>query len=176
MNINLYLIEHINNGTWLYFVYDGVVHIEKYTGTAPVVEIPAEIGGKPVTQIYNKAFAYAAAFGLDIDSMPQPDHFLREGDEVLFGNQRLKVFYTPGHCDGSICLYSADNKVIFTGDLIFELCVGRSDLPTGNEALLQQSIQTTIFTLEDDVTILSGHGGPTTVGHERRDNSYIWKN
>jgi len=126
--------------------------------------------------IYNKAFAYAAAFGLDIDSMPQPDHFLREGDEVLFGNQRLKVFYTPGHCDGSICLYSADNKVIFTGDLIFELCVGRSDLPTGNEALLQQSIQTTIFTLEDDVTILSGHGGPTTVGHERRDNSYIWKN
>lgn len=126
--------------------------------------------------IYNKAYAYAVAFGLSIDSMPQPDRYLREGDEVLFGNQRLKVFYTPGHCDGSICLYSAENKLIITGDLIFEMCVGRSDLPTGNEALLQQSIQTAIFTLEDDVTILSGHGGPTTVGQERRDNPYIWKN
>ncbi len=126
--------------------------------------------------IYSKSFAYAAAFGWVVGNMPSPDRYLHEGDEVTFGNQRLKVFYTPGHCDGSICLYSADNKVIFTGDLIFEMCVGRSDLPSGNEALLQQSIQSAIFTLNDDVTILSGHGDATTVGHERNNNPYIWKN
>ena len=123
--------------------------------------------------IYNKAFAYAVAFGLEIEKMPDPDRFLKEGDVVTFGNQQLSVSYTPGHCDGSICLYSADNKVIITGDLIFEQCVGRSDLPSGNEALLQQSIREKIFTLDDDVTILSGHGDSTTVGRERHSNPYI---
>ncbi|MBQ5993856.1 MAG: MBL fold metallo-hydrolase [Bacteroidales bacterium] len=123
--------------------------------------------------IYNKAFAYAAAFGLETEKMPAPDRFLQEGDVVTFGNQKLKVLYTPGHCDGSICLYSADNKLIITGDLIFELSVGRSDLPTGNEALLQQSIREKILPLPDEVTILSGHGGPTTVGRERRGNPYL---
>lgn len=123
--------------------------------------------------IYNKAFAYAVAFGLEIEKMPDPDQFLKEGDVVTFGNQQLSVSYTPGHCDGSICLYSADNKVIITGDLIFEQCVGRSDLPSGNEALLQQSIREKILTLDDDVTILSGHGDSTTVGRERHSNPYI---
>lgn len=123
--------------------------------------------------IYNKAFAYAAAFGLEVGEMPAPDRFLKEGDEVEFGNQRFEVLYTPGHCDGSICLYSADNKLIFTGDLIFELSVGRCDLPSGNEAVLRQSIREKILTLDDEVAILPGHGGPTTVGKERRSNPYI---
>ena len=123
--------------------------------------------------IYKKAYAYAAAFGLDVEKMPEPNQYLKEGDVVTFGNQQLKVFYTPGHCDGSICLYSADNKLIFTGDLIFELSVGRSDLPTGNEALLQQSIREKILTLDDEVMILSGHGDPTTVGRERKGNPYL---
>ena len=125
---------------------------------------------------YGRAFAYATVFGFEIEKMPDPDRYLQEGDEVTFGNQHLKVFYTPGHCDGSICLYSAENKVILTGDLIFELSVGRSDLPSGNEALLQQSIREKIFTLDDEVTILPGHGDPTTVGRERNENPFIWKN
>ena len=123
--------------------------------------------------IYQKAFAYAAAFGLEVENMPAPDRYLQEGDVVTFGNQHLKVLYTPGHCDGSICLYSAENKVVFTGDLIFEHSVGRSDLPTGNEALLLQSIREKILTLDDEVTILSGHGSPTTVGHERNMNPFL---
>ena len=125
---------------------------------------------------YNRAFAYAAVFGFDIEKMPDPDRFLNEGDEVTFGNQKLKVLYTPGHCAGSICLYSVENQVIFTGDLIFEQCVGRSDLPTGNEMELQQSIREKILTLPDEVTILSGHGDATTVGRERHANTYLWKN
>lgn len=123
--------------------------------------------------IYRKAFAYAAAFGMEVDEMPAPDRFLKEGDEVAFGNQKLSVYYTPGHCDGSICLYSANDKVVFTGDLIFERSVGRSDLPTGNGTLLLQSIREKILPLPDDVNILSGHGDATTVGEERMYNPYI---
>ena len=134
---------------------------------------PQVLMHKAGMKIYNKAFAYAAAFGLEVEKMPDPDRFLQEGDEVAFGNQLLKVFYTPGHCDGSICLYSAKNKVVFTGDLIFEMSVGRSDLPTGNEALLLQSIREKILTLDDEVTILSGHGDSTTVGQERKGNPFL---
>lgn len=125
---------------------------------------------------YNRAYAYATVFGFESEKMPEPDRFLQEGDVVEFGHQQLQVFYTPGHCEGSICLYSAENKVIFTGDVIFEMCIGRSDLPTGNEVQLQQSIREKILTLPDDVAILSGHGDATTVGREREGNMYIWKN
>lgn len=123
--------------------------------------------------IYNKSLAYAAAFGMEVGTMPVPDRFLKEGDEVEFGNQRLTVLYTPGHCDGSICLYNAAEKAVFTGDLIFEQSVGRSDLPTGNGNTLLQSIREKILPLPDDVVILSGHGDATTVGRERRHNPYI---
>ena len=123
--------------------------------------------------IYNKSFAYAAAFGLDVSEMPAPDRFLKEGDEIMFGNQRLTVLYTPGHCDGSICLYNIDNQFVITGDLIFELSVGRSDLPTGSESLLLQSIREKILTLPDEVKLFPGHGDPTTVGRERRQNPFL---
>ena len=123
--------------------------------------------------IYQKALVYAAAFGLEAENMPAPDRYLQEGDVVAFGKQQLNVLYTPGHCDGSICLYSAENKLIITGDLIFEMSVGRSDLPTGNEAILWQSIHEKILTLDDDVVILPGHGGTTTVGRERNNNPFL---
>lgn len=126
--------------------------------------------------IYNKSFAYAAAFGLDVSVMPAPDRFLKEGDEVVFGNQRLTVLYTPGHCDGSICLYNIDNQFVITGDLIFELSVGRSDLPTGSESLLLQSIREKILTLPDEVKLFPGHGDHTTVGRERRQNPFLTVN
>lgn len=122
---------------------------------------------------YNRAYAYATVFGFELEDMPDPDRYIQEGETLTFGNQHLDVLYTPGHCEGSVCLYSADNQVIFTGDLIFELSVGRSDLPTGNGEKLLQSIREKILTLPDEVTILSGHGDPTSVGNERRNNPFI---
>ncbi len=149
-------IDHIAGNPWCVSEY----HIPVYMHE----------GGLP---IYKRAYAYAIAFGMSVDEMPEPSVFLEEGDEVKFGNTSLSVFYTPGHCEGSICLYSKNEKVIFTGDLIFELSVGRSDLPTGNEAVLQESIREKILTLDDDVVILSGHGSRTTVGRERSLNPFI---
>ena len=122
---------------------------------------------------YNRAYAYATVFGFEIEDMPAPDRYLQEGETITFGNQKLQVLYTPGHCAGSVCLYCAEEKVVLTGDLIFELSVGRSDLPTGNEWELIESIREKILTLPDEVTILSGHGGPTTVGRERKSNPFI---
>ena len=149
-------IDHIAGNGWCVEEYGAQVLLHK--------------AGMP---IYDKAYAYAIAFGMEIDKMPTPSKFLEENDEISIGNTSFSVFYTPGHCDGSICLYFKDEKIIFTGDLIFELSVGRSDLPTGDEEVLQKSIKEKIFALDDEVIILSGHGGKTTVGKERTLNPYI---
>lgn len=124
-------------------------------------------------RIYNKAYAYAIAFGLSVDEMPAPARFLKEGDEVRFGNQCLSVLYTPGHCDGSICLYDATNKLLICGDVLFEGSIGRSDLPTGNHELLLQMIREKIFTLPDDTVIYPGHGPNTSVANEKTHNPFL---
>ena len=124
-------------------------------------------------RIYNKSYAYAIAFGLSVDKMPAPAKFLKEGDEIRFGDQCLSVLYTPGHCDGSICLYDATNKFLICGDVLFEGSVGRSDLPTGNHELLLQMIREKIFTLPDDTVIYPGHGLNTTVAYEKTHNPFL---
>ncbi|MCR4964698.1 MAG: MBL fold metallo-hydrolase [Bacteroidales bacterium] len=123
--------------------------------------------------IYNLAYAYAVAFGLNVESMPAATGFLKEGDTCTFGNQKLEVLYTPGHCDGSITLYDRNNGYLICGDLLFEESVGRSDLPTGNGDLLVEMVQKKIFTLPNETIIIPGHGPMTSVEHEKKYNPYI---
>lgn len=123
--------------------------------------------------IYNQAYAYGAAFGLLVDNMPNPSMFLLEGEILHYGNQTLQVLYTPGHCDGSICLYDKTNKFVICGDLIFEGSIGRADLPTGDYDTLINAIRENILNLDDEVTLYPGHGGTTTVGNERQYNPYL---
>ena len=69
-----------------------------------------------------------------------PDFLLKEGDLNVDGIE-MKIFHTPGHSPGSVCIYMPDTKTLFTGDLIFKQGIGRTDLPGGNGSLLKQSIQ-----------------------------------
>lgn len=123
--------------------------------------------------IYEKAFAYAAAFGIEQAAFPLPTTFIKEGDVIKFGHQQLEVLYTPGHCDGSVSFLNRAEKYLICGDLIFEGSVGRSDLPTGNGELLLQMIREKIMVLEDEITIYPGHGDATTVGNEKLNNPYL---
>lgn len=116
---------------------------------------------------------YAMMMGADITKTPEPKVFLNHNDIISFGNTKLKVLYTPGHADGSICLYSELHKKLFTGDVIFNLGIGRTDLATGNFDLLIESINNNILTLPDETEILPGHGYPTTVGNEIQNNPFI---
>lgn len=126
-------------------------------------------------EVYQHAISYAVAFDLqcDIDDFPIPDNFVEEGDTILFGNQSWEVLYTPGHVNGSICLYNSQEKTLIAGDVIFEESIGRSDLPTGNLRLLLSSIRQKILTLPDDVGIIPGHGNTTSIGNEKKYNPYI---
>ncbi len=97
-------------------------------------------------------------------SVPAVD--LAEGGEIRFGSLRLMVLHTPGHTEGSVCLYDPDAGLLFSGDTLFRGGWGRVDLPGGDPAAMVDSLGR-LLTLEDAVQVFPGHGDDTTIGGER---------
>ncbi|MEK6719561.1 MAG: MBL fold metallo-hydrolase [Chloroflexota bacterium] len=91
---------------------------------------------------------------------------LAEGGEVRFGSIRLRVMHTPGHTEGSVCLLSDDEALLFSGDTLFAGGWGRVDLPGGDAQLMAESL-VRLTALPDGTTVLPGHGATTTIGRER---------
>jgi hydroxyacylglutathione hydrolase len=94
-----------------------------------------------------------------------------DGDAVDVGSSRLKVLATPGHCPGSVCLLCG--KQLMAGDVLFQGSVGRWDLPGASYDALAASIRDKLMLLPDDVAVYPGHGEPTTIGQERRENPIV---
>lgn len=99
------------------------------------------------------------------------DILVSENEEISFGNTALKVLHTPGHTVGSMSLYAPG--VVFTGDALFEGSIGRTDFPGGSFNTLISSIKEKLFSLPDETKVFPGHGGPTTIGTEKRYNFYV---
>lgn len=126
-----------------------------------------------------------AFLGSDIDSQARKfgirlkgrdvmiDAPLADGDTIQIGDDSLKVIHTPGHSPGGICLYSANNRFLISGDTLFQGSIGRTDLPGGDFKQLINSIRTKLLTLPDDTLVLPGHGPATTIGDEKARNLYL---
>ncbi len=150
-------------------------HIDHVAGVARVkskYNIPVMSHVKSI-DILSQTEQYGAAYGFTEVKNFAPDTCLNDLDEIYFGNASLKVLYTPGHCEGSICLYSKDDGFVVTGDVLFQQSIGRTDLPTGDYQTLIESIQSKLMTLDDDIRVLPGHGGETTIGDERKMNPFL---
>ncbi len=117
--------------------------------------------------------AALGAAGLGKLQVEAPEHlcYLSDDDVLRFGGLQITVKHTPGHTPGH-CVFLTDG-VVFSGDLIFAGSVGCTDFPRGSTEDLMDSIRRVILPLEDNVTILSGHGAQTTVGTERVSNPFI---
>lgn len=115
----------------------------------------------------------ASFFGVDVNETVNPDYHPKDGDTLSFGSSELKVIYTPGHADGSICLFAQNEKMLFAGDVLFRGGIGRTDLPTGDYSLLEKSIKEKLFKLGEDVRVMPGHGPETTIGYEKSNNPFI---
>lgn len=94
----------------------------------------------------------------------------REGEVVPLGNLMVEILHTPGHTRGSVCLRCRD--ALFTGDTLFAAGVGRTDLPGGDGAALERSLEK-LAALEGGLTVYPGHGPATTLERERRGNPYL---
>jgi len=128
---------------------------------------------KDTEPIISRAPVYAQTFGIIIENPKSIDIFLDEKSEVKFGNSKLKVLFTPGHADGSLCFYSPKDKFIIVGDVLFYQSIGRTDLPTGNYEVLQKSIWEKLFTLPDETVVFPGHGPETTISYEKINNPFV---
>ena len=108
---------------------------------------------------------------------PPADRLLKDGDKIVLGGETLEVFHTPGHTAGGICLHlgrpCSGPPLVFTGDTLFAGSIGRTDFPGGNSKELLQSIRTKLLTLSDETVCYPGHGPPTTIGRERRENPFL---
>jgi len=113
----------------------------------------------------------AGLWGIRVDDSPPPDILVEEGDTLSVGDIELKVLHTPGHSPGGISLYY--DGVVFVGDTLFAGSIGRTDFPGGSYSTLISSVQNKLFTLGDDVQVLSGHGPATTIGAEKLYNPFF---
>jgi hydroxyacylglutathione hydrolase len=91
---------------------------------------------------------------------------LAEGGQIRFGDIRLTVLHTPGHTEGSVCLYAADDNILFSGDTLFAGAWGRVDLPGGSAEQMAESI-VRLAGFDDPLRVLPGHGQATTIARER---------
>lgn len=105
--------------------------------------------------------------------IPPIGKLLKDGDIIEWGNHRFQVIFTPGHTPGGICFYCEEEKVIFTGDSLFQGNIGRCDLPGGNLHDLVEALRSRLLTLPEDVTAYPGHGPTTTIAFERLHNPYL---
>jgi glyoxylase-like metal-dependent hydrolase (beta-lactamase superfamily II) len=112
-------------------------------------------------------------WGLPFQNYTGPLHFLEEGDTISLGNDALRVILAPGHSPASICFYNEAQSFLIGGDVLFRESIGRTDLPGGNHETLLKSIREKLFVLPDEVVVYSGHGEPTTIGHEKRNNPFL---
>jgi len=104
-----------------------------------------------------------------------PDALLKEGDVLRVGPASGTVLHTPGHTEGSVCLYFPDagGKKLFAGDTLFQGSIGRTDLPGGDTAQIFRSLGTKLLALDDDTVVVPGHGPLTSIGRERAENPFL---
>jgi glyoxylase-like metal-dependent hydrolase (beta-lactamase superfamily II) len=113
-------------------------------------------------------------FGFELEIEPaEPDFFIEETSTRKFAGLDMQVLEVPGHCPGSLCFFSRERQLLIGGDVLFAGGVGRWDLPGGDVDLLLGGIKKKLFPLGDAVTVLPGHGPPTTIGVERRTNPFL---
>lgn len=99
--------------------------------------------------------------------------FIKENEILKLDEDSLKILHVPGHSPGSVAYYSEAEKLMISGDVLFEGSIGRTDLYKGNYEQLIDSVQTKLFVLDDETKVYSGHGNPTTTGFEKAYNPFF---
>ena len=115
----------------------------------------------------------AAWLGMAPPDAVEIDQSLAQGDSVRTGSLVATVLHTPGHTEGSICLYFPAEKKLIAGDTLFAGSIGRTDLPGGSMEKILGSLKGKLLELPDDTLVVPGHGSLTTIGDERELNPYL---
>jgi len=111
--------------------------------------------------------------GMETPEQAEIDVAAKDGDKLLVGATEVHVLHTPGHTQGSICLWMPELKKLIAGDTLFRDSIGRTDLPGGNPRQILKSIHEKLMPLPGDTEVIPGHGGATTIAREKRSNYFL---
>jgi hydroxyacylglutathione hydrolase len=117
----------------------------------------------------------AAWIGMATPGKVEIDHSLGHADTVKAGSLAAQVLHTPGHTEGSICLYFPSENKLIAGDTLFAGSIGRTDLPGGSYEKILHSLHDRVLALPDETVVVPGHGPLTTIGEERESNPFLQK-
>jgi hydroxyacylglutathione hydrolase len=124
-------------------------------------------------ELYDHLDMQAAWLGMPTPEQTEIDTPVRDGDTLKLGETAIHILHTPGHTQGSLCLWMPSERKLIAGDTLFRESIGRTDLPGGNGRQILQSIHTSLLTLPDEADVYPGHGSPTTIAHEREHNPFL---
>ena len=112
-------------------------------------------------------------FGIPFEPAPPPDQWLENEEEIDLNDLQGKALHTPGHTPGSMCFLFESQKLLIAGDTLFQGSIGRTDLWGGDFKKIEKSIQEKLYTLDEETSVITGHGESTSIGHEMRANSFV---
>lgn len=162
LNVQKLLITHAH--------LDHIMAVEKVAKHFGVEVYGSQLADKP---LFENLPEICSNYGLPAVPAFLPDHWLEEGNVVEVGSLSFQIRHLPGHSPGHIGFFEMENKIAFSGDVLFKDSIGRTDLYQGNFDTLINTIRTKLFDLDDDFVIISGHGQPTTIGREKLHNPFL---
>ena len=115
----------------------------------------------------------AAWLGMRSPGDVRIDGELVHGDTLSAGSLSANVIHTPGHTEGSVCLYFPAEELLIAGDTLFAGSIGRTDLPGGSFEKIMRSLHQRVLVLPDETLVVPGHGPKTTIAEEREGNPYL---
>ncbi len=168
------IARHIHNeGCKLEDVFLTHGHFDHMMGVTFLME---EAGGRLCA--FEEERAVLEDPGLNVTAMAgsamtlQADVYFRDGQVYETAGMKFTVIHTPGHTKGSCCYYLKEEGILFSGDTLFLESVGRTDLPTGNDRQIIESLKEKVLALPEEVKVFPGHGPATEIGYERENNPY----
>ena len=124
-------------------------------------------------ELYDHLDVQAQWLRMETPEQTEIDVPTRDGDTIMLAGEPLQVLHTPGHTQGSLCLWLPSQAKLIAGDTLFRESVGRTDLPGGNSRQIVASIREKLFALPDATNVYPGHGPATTIAHEKERNPFV---
>lgn len=125
------------------------------------------------SELYGHIDVQAGWLGMETPERTEIDVAMRDGDKVTLGTLDMHILHTPGHTQGSSCVWIPAEKTLIAGDTLFRDSIGRTDLPGGDGRQILRSIKGQLLALPEDTLVIPGHGDATTIGREKKRNPFL---
>ncbi len=154
-------------------------HLDHTFSVAPICSgysIPAYIHSEDRALLIHPERAISEVFAATLEGTvfeePVDVRELKSGQVIDLLGLKITAIHAPGHTRGSV-VFSINDEILLSGDVLFAGSIGRTDLPTGSAEDMEITLQKKIWPLSDDLRVLPGHGRETTIGDERLSNPYL---